>query len=761
MRVTTAGETLRKGIGIGFSVPYLALLLAFIFDASWLEYVYLHGGSDLPLRYRVSALWAGRAGPLLLWVAMLGLLWWWDGAMYPTETAAQYRIRRRLHLGFTSFLLLVGFALGPFASTPEGWTEHGRPGLNALLQTDLMIIHPPLVFAFYTLSMGVGFHAIAMMLAPDRLDRERVLGLARPAFFVGTLGIGLGGLWAYTVLDWGGYWAWDPVETGSLLPWLALIMLLHLRLPKALRGGRLDDGRWLLGLAVLPAFFSVHATLVTRANGVWASIHTFVADGAGGATRGPLDRIMGIGVEDAAGAEVQFYLLCLVGMALLLTRHFNRLPDREGWLVAAAGMLVGYFIGGWIGSEEVGLLAGACASVLLTRLNAPDRVLWMACGVLLMLFGAWAYLIERPHAIAGMVLFLAPWILAADETDAKPASWRDPARWRQIALWGPLALGGPFLLLTWLLLLAEVDGASLASHELYGTPLIGLIALCLSIYAWHRVMPPERIPLAAGLVLVLALLGAAFAGSWMPGDADHSLSEWVSRGQLAAFGLPFLVMAIPPMFALILHHVREREGRIRPRARLANARQIATHVAHLGILLLLVGHLYTTTLVDRGDPSHVVMLPKDTPIEHDGYWFVFTEIEAVSTTDAAFDSDVGDGLIVVEIEIRDAPDGQVLATLEPGMLRFDEAGGFGRSETDTWHRPFGDLVLIFDGAQANQLEFASFMRTGESIDKVRVTVYDLTGSHLVWLGWSLMLAGSFATWTWTPARAQSTGSEEE
>ena len=37
-----------------------------------------------------------------------------------------------------------------------------------------------------------------------------------------TLGIALGGVWAYEVLGWGGYWAWDPVETASLLPWLLL-----------------------------------------------------------------------------------------------------------------------------------------------------------------------------------------------------------------------------------------------------------------------------------------------------------------------------------------------------------------------------------------------------------------------------------------------------------------------------------------------------------------------------------------------------------
>ncbi len=31
----------------------------------------------------------------------------------------------------------------------------------------------------------------------------------------------MGGVWAYKVLGWGGYWGWDPVENGSLIPWLS------------------------------------------------------------------------------------------------------------------------------------------------------------------------------------------------------------------------------------------------------------------------------------------------------------------------------------------------------------------------------------------------------------------------------------------------------------------------------------------------------------------------------------------------------------
>jgi cytochrome c-type biogenesis protein CcmF len=117
----------------------------------------------------------------------------------------------------------------PFRLAQSSW----RGELNPLLQTDLMVFHPPLVFLFYSLCIVVMLKALASVLSDEKVDesqlREMVTPPARVALVVGTFGVGLGGRWAYTVLDWGGYWAWDPVETASLLPWLSLLLLLHLR----------------------------------------------------------------------------------------------------------------------------------------------------------------------------------------------------------------------------------------------------------------------------------------------------------------------------------------------------------------------------------------------------------------------------------------------------------------------------------------------------------------------------------------------------
>ena len=51
------------------------------------------------------------------------------------------------------------------------------------------------------------------------------------------------------------------------------------------------------------------------------------------------------------------------------------------------------------------------------------------------------------------------------------------------------------------------------------------------------------------------------------------------------------------------------------------------------------------------------------------------------------------------------------------------------------------LLFIFDGSQANGLMQQATTDGLDSIKMVRVTIYDLPNSHLVWSGWSLMLIG--------------------
>ena len=192
------------------AAPWVFLTTAFIFDFQALDLVSRYGGEELPLLYRISAVWGGRAGPLLLWAAIMGTVTWFMSGRNVSNS-----VEIRLMHGCTAAIIVISWILSPFAES-TGW----RGTLNPLLQTDLMVIHPPLVFAYYSLCLAVASIALAGLIKGHEARRvhEAQLHWARAGFLIGTVGIGLGGLWAYTVLDWGGYWAWDPVETGSILP---------------------------------------------------------------------------------------------------------------------------------------------------------------------------------------------------------------------------------------------------------------------------------------------------------------------------------------------------------------------------------------------------------------------------------------------------------------------------------------------------------------------------------------------------------------
>tara|TARA_Y200000002_G_C22471699_1_gene574861 strand:+ start:184 stop:744 length:561 start_codon:yes stop_codon:yes gene_type:complete len=169
---------------------------------------------------------------------------------------------------------------------------------------------------------------------------------------------------------------------------------------------------------------------------------------------------------------------------------------------------------------------------------------------------------------------------------------------------------------------------------------------------------------------------------------------------------------------------------------------VGSSIAHVGILILLLGHVLTTTLVDRTDPSHLVTLVRDQPVEHAGYTLTFTGVNAIDSEDSAYEYSIADGFVEFQIEIYDA-DGNYVESARPGILRFDTPSGeiLTRSEIDRISQVQGDLMFILDVAQAsralNELMFGEI----ENIDRVGVTVYDLRGSHMVWVGWILLLIG--------------------
>ena len=733
------------------SLPFMVLIFAFIVDYDALRLVRSHGSPDLPLHYRVSAAWAGRAGPLLLWVAWLAAvrLWW---RRRPDDDSMRNRLGSGVVLHFLILMILfIALLLQPFEFDPDA-TRHE---LNVYLQTDLMVIHPPIVFSFYAFCLLVGSIALEGMIngSESHLIHEEQLPAARAAFFTGTVGIGLGGLWAYTVLDWGGYWAWDPVETASFLPWLTALLIIHVRMtPRP--DGRESAMEWAPALGLLTGALAMHSTLVTRANGVWASVHAFVVSDSEVAL--PDDaylRVLSLWSEGVEGAEVflEFtIMLVLLGAAtLLLARNQAERVHRSGadtLLTHRPFLAYGVLLGLSVIHIRSASLSVAVIAIPVLILMIHDRVhtvLWSSVGVIIMLFSRWSWHLETIEAGIGMLLFLLPWLLAPEE-DTLPQR----PNVRRLSLFVPLAGGGSFLLLTWLLLLAEIDGPSPEAHEAFGAILIGLLAAGILTYSLRRSSERQRW-FVLGFGLLLSVVSVWIGESYLPlpGNADQLIATSITRGDIARFLLVWLVLAALPALAELVTEVNARSSAsVHSQPTML---RLASHVAHAGILLLLIGHVLTTTLVDRVDPSHQVTLIRDEPVQHGDLIFTMRDIETSVRGEPIFDDrfNIGDAFFGIVIDVEDL-DGKSLGEVRPGVLRFDaeESGSITpRSEVDRLVMWDGDVIMILDLNQMSLIMNDGLLGGLDEVDRVRLTVYDLPGSHLVWTGWIMIVIGSMMT----------------
>jgi cytochrome c-type biogenesis protein CcmF len=253
------------------TVTTAVLALALVNRDFHFEYVAQYASRLLPWQYSLSALWVGQAGSLLLWAWMLGMA----GLVLrvlPAPDAALRDTAFGLVMGKVCFLVVVlVFAADPMEANPLAADEGA--GLSPLLQHPSMLIHPPIVFLAYSAWTVPCAFALAA-LWHGRLD-ESWLHAARPwALAAWTLlggGLLIGAHWAYQELGWGGYWGWDPVENGSLLPWLTGTACIHSMLAWRSRGCLKKTA---LLLAAITFALCNFATFLTR-SGIFSSVHAF------------------------------------------------------------------------------------------------------------------------------------------------------------------------------------------------------------------------------------------------------------------------------------------------------------------------------------------------------------------------------------------------------------------------------------------------------------------------------------------------------
>jgi cytochrome c-type biogenesis protein CcmF len=208
---------------------YGRLLQAFISNDFSFVGVYSYSSSGLSLLSKIYASWGGARGSMLFLALILGTFYVIVRIKTHKNPDSQFWVfaTKALNVMLLVFII-VSLVKNPFEQYSVAPIE-GK-GLNPQLQTFWMVIHPPIIFGAYAFVLL----AFALTLSALKNNRDysslRLLkGSTYAAWLLLSVGIALGGVWAYEVLGWGGYWAWDPVETASLLPWLFLTAMFYMK----------------------------------------------------------------------------------------------------------------------------------------------------------------------------------------------------------------------------------------------------------------------------------------------------------------------------------------------------------------------------------------------------------------------------------------------------------------------------------------------------------------------------------------------------
>lgn len=287
------------------TVSTFVLFYALMVQDYTISYVWSVTSPSMPEFYRATALWGSQAGSLLFWSFLMA-------AFAAGAVIINWNSHRRLMPGVIIYTMAVlAFFLGmsiwvenPFV---RWWLDNGAPegqqiiqsvfqpagtvspaysrlaetanGLNPLLRHFGMAIHPPMLylgFVGFVIPFAFAMAALASGdLSTNWIKASRRWTLTSWLFL--TLGLMLGGRWAYDVLGWGGYWAWDPVENAALLPWLVGTAFLHSVMIQEKRGML---KAWNMALVLGTFSAMIFGTFATR-SGLVESVHSFARSGIG------------------------------------------------------------------------------------------------------------------------------------------------------------------------------------------------------------------------------------------------------------------------------------------------------------------------------------------------------------------------------------------------------------------------------------------------------------------------------------------------
>lgn len=275
---------------VGLTVGCGVLVVSFMTGNLSIQYVldnHSNNTSSLAWLFKLSGLWAGRQGSLMFWAWLISLF----GSVVALrrlnandklDNIAMLVIQLVL-AAFVGVLLFSQSNMPFLASEAQFFNADGTlnaagsmKGMNSLLEHWAMAIHPPTLFVGYA-GLTVPFaYAIAAVVTNDTSVTwvNYCTRYTLVSWMFLSAGIGLGAVWAYVVLGWGGYWGWDPVENASLLSWLVCVALIHSFTAYRQKG---SFKGWSIMFACLTFAFVIVGTFISR-SGLVQSVHAFEGD---------------------------------------------------------------------------------------------------------------------------------------------------------------------------------------------------------------------------------------------------------------------------------------------------------------------------------------------------------------------------------------------------------------------------------------------------------------------------------------------------
>jgi len=265
-----------SGLLICILISFFSLMYCYIVSDFSLVNVFQNSHTTKPILYKITGVWGNHEGSMLLWILVLSIFNYFIFKLYNkrnfTFISKSLEIQAFITIGF---LLFTIFTSNPFERIIP--PQQNGLGFNPILQDPALAIHPPLLYIGYVgFSAAFSFSVAAMSVNTKEnipwYSYMKPFVLAAWTFL--TIGIGLGSVWAYYELGWGGWWFWDPVENASFMPWLLGTALLHsliiVQKRKSLQS-------WVLLLSILTFLLSVFGTFLVR-SGILTSVHTFALD---------------------------------------------------------------------------------------------------------------------------------------------------------------------------------------------------------------------------------------------------------------------------------------------------------------------------------------------------------------------------------------------------------------------------------------------------------------------------------------------------